>query len=301
MTLPYTTPTAFRRALTERLRAAAKPNGPWPLAELQRQFAYDRLLARLYHLDTGWIVKGATALLARELAVRRTVDIDVYRPGDRGQAEHDLRRAAALDLGDWFIFETGRATPVSDGANGVRIPTTARIGTTEWVRFHVDVVAEDIRMTGSPEDVPPLPAVAILGLDRPGYRVYPLADHIADKTCAILERHGPEKRPSTRFKDLVDMLAVLGSQYVAAANASPNTTAPGATPSCWNAAATTTAVRNERSRQRSGAPPCRWACNGRCRSARRHVEAALLSPLLDGAAPAVAVNDAHAGRGPHAA
>ncbi|MFD0772412.1 hypothetical protein ACFQZ2_00580 [Streptomonospora algeriensis] len=75
MTLPYTTPAAFRRALTERLRAAAKPNGPWPLAELQRQFAYDRLLARLYHLDSGWLVKGATALLARELAVRRTVDI----------------------------------------------------------------------------------------------------------------------------------------------------------------------------------------------------------------------------------
>ncbi|WP_186356131.1 nucleotidyl transferase AbiEii/AbiGii toxin family protein [Streptomonospora sp. PA3] len=216
MTLPYTTPAAFRRALTERLRAAAKPNGAWPLAELQRQFAYDRLLARLYHLDSEWIVKGATALLARELAVRRTVDIDVYRPGDRGQAEHDLRRAAALDLGDWFIFETGGATPVSDGANGVRIPTTARIGTTEWVRFHVDVVAEDIRMTGSPEDVPPLPAVAIPGLDRPGYRVYPLADHIADKTCAILERHGSEQRPSTRFKDLVDMLSVIGSQYVAA-------------------------------------------------------------------------------------
>lgn len=102
MTLPYSTPAAFRRALTERLRAAAKPNGPWPLAELQRQFAYDRLLARLYHLDSGWIVKGATALLARELAVRRTVDIDVYRPTNRGQAEHDLRRAAALELRDWF-------------------------------------------------------------------------------------------------------------------------------------------------------------------------------------------------------
>ncbi|MDT0300619.1 hypothetical protein [Streptomonospora wellingtoniae] len=29
------------------------------------------------------------------------MDIDVYRPGDRGQAEHDLRRAATLDLGDW--------------------------------------------------------------------------------------------------------------------------------------------------------------------------------------------------------
>lgn len=90
MTLPCKTPTAFRRALTDRLRSQAQPNGPWPLAELQRQFAYDRLLARLYLVDNNWIVKGATALLARELAARRTVDIDVYRATSREAAERDL-------------------------------------------------------------------------------------------------------------------------------------------------------------------------------------------------------------------
>lgn len=123
MTLSYKTPAAFRRALTDRLRSQAHPHGPWPLSELQRQFAYDRLLARLYLVDNDWIVKGATALLARELAVRRTVDvdIDIYRNTGRDAAEHDLRAAAARDLGDWFRFETGRSTPISDGANGVRI------------------------------------------------------------------------------------------------------------------------------------------------------------------------------------
>ena len=60
----YTTPAAFRRALTERLRQASK-EGPWTVQQLQRQVAYDRLLERLYLIDDGWIVKGATALLAR--------------------------------------------------------------------------------------------------------------------------------------------------------------------------------------------------------------------------------------------
>jgi hypothetical protein len=61
MNVPYTSLAAFRRALTDRLRRIAQPNGPWPLSELQRQFGYDRLLARLYHVDDQWIIKGATA------------------------------------------------------------------------------------------------------------------------------------------------------------------------------------------------------------------------------------------------
>lgn len=52
----YSTPTAFRRALTDRLRALASEDGKWPLSDLRRQFAYDRLLARLYLLDDGWIL-----------------------------------------------------------------------------------------------------------------------------------------------------------------------------------------------------------------------------------------------------
>jgi hypothetical protein len=74
----YGSPRSFRRALTDRLKTLAA-EGRWGLPELQRQIAYDRLLARLYLVDRGWIVKGATALLARELGVRATIDIDLYR------------------------------------------------------------------------------------------------------------------------------------------------------------------------------------------------------------------------------
>ncbi len=40
------------------------------LQQLQRQMAYDRLLERLYLVDEGWIMKGATVLLARDIGVR---------------------------------------------------------------------------------------------------------------------------------------------------------------------------------------------------------------------------------------
>jgi hypothetical protein len=51
--------------------------GAWTLQQLRRQVAYDRLLERLYLVDEGWIIKGATALLARDLGVRGSLDVEV--------------------------------------------------------------------------------------------------------------------------------------------------------------------------------------------------------------------------------
>jgi hypothetical protein len=76
------------------------------------------------------VVKGATALLARDIGVRATIDIDVYREAARDVAEAELRAAASKDIGDWFAFEIGAARPVADAAAGIRLPVTAYIGTT---------------------------------------------------------------------------------------------------------------------------------------------------------------------------
>jgi len=155
----YRSPGAFRTALTDKLRDLAT-RSRWSLQQLQRQMAYDRLLQRLYLVDEGWIIKGATALLARDIGVRGTIDIDVYREVAREIAERDLRRAAALDIGDWFSFEIGAPRPVVN-SGGVRLPVTALVGNTVWVQFHVDLVGTDLRMTGQPEDVPPLARVVM--------------------------------------------------------------------------------------------------------------------------------------------
>jgi hypothetical protein len=195
----YGSPAAFRRALTDKLRAKAETS-QWTLQQLRRQMAYDRLLERLYLVDDGWVVKGATALLARDIGVRATIDIDVYREAAREVAEADLRSAVARDIGDWFTFELGAGRPVAVGAPGVRIPVSAYIGPTVWASFNVDLVGSDLRMTREPDPVPPLARVVMPDVEQHGYRAYPLVDHIADKVVAMFEPHGERGMPSTRFK-----------------------------------------------------------------------------------------------------
>jgi hypothetical protein len=209
----YLTPAAFRRALTNRLKLAAAQSR-WTMPQLQRQVAYDRLLERLYLIDDGWIVKGATALLARDLGTRGTLGIDIYRQAAREAAEADLRHAAAADVGDWFRFEVRAASPI--GNAGIRLPVNSVIGTTTWVAFHIDLVGSGVCMTGQPEDVPPLARGVIPDVAQHGYKAYPLIDHVADKIAATYERHGDPGMPSTRYRDLVDLVSIVAGASVPA-------------------------------------------------------------------------------------
>ena len=71
-------------------------------------------------------------------------------------------------------------------------------------------------MTGEPEDVPPLAAIDMPDVEQHGYRAYPLVDHVADKVAATFERYGEAGNPSTRFKDLVDLVAIVTGASVLA-------------------------------------------------------------------------------------
>jgi hypothetical protein len=77
---PYGSAAAFRTALRDRFAAIAKADTRYSLDELQRQFAYDRALARLFTAPDAdsWVLKGAGALLARLEQARHSKDIDVY-------------------------------------------------------------------------------------------------------------------------------------------------------------------------------------------------------------------------------
>jgi hypothetical protein len=188
---------------------------PWQLGDLQRQYAYDQLAERLYRLDDGWVIKGATALLARKVSVRHTIDIDVYRAGAIADVERQVRDAAALDIGDWMRFEVGPAVKITaNGAQAARVKVRSFIGTKLWAPFQVDIVADGVVMTGTPDPVPPLTDVQITNRERATWQAYPLVDHVADKVCAILERH--DDNPSTRFKDLIDLVAISGRVTVEA-------------------------------------------------------------------------------------
>lgn len=204
--LRYKTPEAVRRAVTDKLKSEAAVS-LWRLGDLQRQYAYDRLVARLYRVDDGWVIKGATALLARRVSVRHTIDIDLYRAGAIDDVERRFREAAVLDVGDWMRFEVGAAVKIAaNEAQGVRVKVRSFIGTKLWAPFQIDIVADGVVMTGAPEPGRPLTDVNIGDRDQITWKVYPLVDHVADKVCAILERHAGN--PSTRFKDLIDLVAI---------------------------------------------------------------------------------------------
>lgn len=219
MTNPrYASPQALRQAVTDQLRKLAAQRPDARLSDLLRQFAYDRLLARVFTADPDqWVLKGAAAMLARLPAgARHSNDVDLYRrDGDLSEAETALREAAALDIGDYFRFTLGPAQALTQGARATRVPIIAYLGPTEFASFHADLVA-NLSMTGEPDEVPPLIDIDI-GLQQSRYRAYPVADHIADKLCAMLETHpraSGKAVASTRYRDLVDLATFARSSSV---------------------------------------------------------------------------------------
>jgi hypothetical protein len=218
----YGDPRALRQAVSARLRRLASERSGSQLSDLLRQFAYDRLLSRVFQADdNGWVLKGATAMLARLGGqARHTVDVDLYRrSGELGDAEQALRAAAQIDLGDYFRFEIGSPEPIAQGGRALRVPVIAYLGVTEFARFHVDLVT-DIAMTGTPDEVSPLVPIELPGVPQTTYRAYPIPDHIADKVCGLLEMHerndGPAV-PSTRYRDLADLAVFAHTARVEAA------------------------------------------------------------------------------------
>jgi hypothetical protein len=211
---PYASALAFEAALTVRLNAIAVRSG-YTTTQLRRQFAYDRLLARLFvERPEEWILKGGVSMIARLEVARHTADVDIVatdKPVDGAVA--DLHHAAGRDLGDFFAFRFDAPRSLVQGVAGVRLATEAWLGNRRFERFGVDLVS-GVVITGGPDEAEPLLPLNIPGLCRPNYRLYPLVDSIADKVMAIMESY--KGRPSTRFRDLVDLVLIAGSQPVRA-------------------------------------------------------------------------------------
>jgi hypothetical protein len=201
----------MRQAIDDRLRHFLHGRPGSQLSDLQRQFAYDRLLTRAFFAEPDrWVLKGATAMLARLGGrARHTLDVDLYSSrGDLDEAEEALNIAAAIDLSDYFRFALSPGRRILQGQNARRIATEAYLGVTAYARFHVDLVT-GLELRGAPEEVAPLVPIDVPDLIRTSYSAWPVAAHIADKVCAMIESHprqGGEAVPSTRYRDLADLV-----------------------------------------------------------------------------------------------
>jgi hypothetical protein len=99
-------------------------------------------------------------------------------------------------IGDWFRFAIGPGNSAGDGSDAIRFPVTAYVGPTVWQAFHIDLAGESLRVTGEPDEVPPLARLGMPGVEHLDYRVYPLVDHVADKIMATFQRYGQSRSPA---------------------------------------------------------------------------------------------------------
>lgn len=217
MSWPWRSPQATRQALTAKTRARHPPE---LRAQRLREIAYRRLLARLFTTQPErWVIKGGAALLLRLDPNRTSNDIDLAYVADAGEhavALEALITAAGHDLGDFFTFEIARGRTLTVDPDhplerALSVPVIARVGRTTFAEFSVDLGLP--RADLDIEWVEPSPTLtAEVAVDvTPPVALLALPAQIADKACAIFERHGDDETPSSRARDLAD-IAMIATQ-----------------------------------------------------------------------------------------
>lgn len=198
-----------------KVRAANEAKlGRYDINQIRRHFAYDRFLTRLFlDPDSIWILKGGTGLLARvPQQARHTQDIDLHYRGEIERAQTELDAAADRDLGDFFSFDLEQTGRLAGTTSGRKYRVVAYIGDAKFADFQIDAVV-DSNMTGVPDHAPGLRPIDIDGLTTADYRIYPVVDHLADKLVAMTSTFAGN-RPSTRYRDLVDIVLIAQTQTI---------------------------------------------------------------------------------------
>ncbi len=214
----YASPTAFRRALEDRLKQKARNEG-LDFQRLMREVSFDRLLARLFaRKDAAWILKGGYALELRMKEARATKDIDLALRHSLGTQEDvplkaailkALSESAARDLGDFFSFNIGEAMLDLDAApyGGARFPVEALLDDRTFVRFHLDVGAGDVVL--APFDTTQAHDwLAFAGITGAEFPTISREQHFAEKLHSYTL---PRETPNSRARDLIDMLLLIGT------------------------------------------------------------------------------------------
>ncbi|MEU2200771.1 nucleotidyl transferase AbiEii/AbiGii toxin family protein [Isoptericola sp. NPDC019482] len=169
----------------------------------------------LRRLDDRWVLKGGYLLEARlGTRARATRDLDLALTEPVTELANLLTDALADDVdGDGFVFLVSAVrSHLADsdelGGPGARLGVTARLGGKDFARVRVDVVARPDEVTGGIEKVVLPVVVAEPGWAPVAVRAVDLAQHVAEKLHALsaVDAH---PRPSTRVKDLLDVVLVL--------------------------------------------------------------------------------------------
>ncbi len=204
----YASPEAFKQALEQRLRAAAK------FARRRQLLVFDRFLARVVAvLGDAATLKGGLVLELRLERARTTKDVDLRMIGSPDDVLAKLQEVGRRDLDDFMTFEVvpdeDHPEIQNDGTqyDGRRFRAECKLaGKLYGQPFGVDVALGD-PIFGEPEVVVAKDVLAFAGIAPPTLRLYPIETHVAEKLHAYTM---PRPRPNSRVKDLPD-LALLAT------------------------------------------------------------------------------------------
>lgn len=216
---PYPTARGVESAIKDAARKAAQADPSLDVNKRIQLEYFNRFLSRVFSEgeESEWVLKGGTGMLARIRSTRSTRDIDLYRRGfTLDQALDDLRRLASIDLGDHFRFEyVGHESSIAADAqpytDGYRVSFNVFIGVANKGTVQIDL-AVGAGMTDKVQTSLPVTALDLPRLASHQYRLYPVVDQIADKVCATMSEY--DGRPSSREKDLVDIVVFAVTQHI---------------------------------------------------------------------------------------
>lgn len=216
----YKNAAAFRAAIEDRIKSISTKE-KIGIERLRRQFAYDRLLARLFTgSDVEWVLKGGYAMQLRVSDSRATKDVDLavreakLLSGDsdsQGEALLALvQKKARLDQEDFFEFIVTGPIKDLDAApyGGARFHIEAKLDNRPFEKFHLDMGVGDVWI----EPLDQLKARSwIEGMPARSFPAISKEQQFAEKLHAYtLPRQ--EGRPNSRVKDLVDMVLLIQTE-----------------------------------------------------------------------------------------
>lgn len=204
------------RALNERMKSQAARQGIVP-QRLRSVLGFQRLLARFAaDPEATWVLTGGFNLEVRlGLHARATKDLDILRVGgplgEAGLVEDLITEVLERDLGDGFTFEVRtprRIRVVEEEPGSWRVGIALLYFRSPFSSVTIDVITSDTGVASSD----PVLIAPVLGGDPFTIETLDLHRHAAEKFHAYTRLYAGE-RPSTRVKDLVD-LVLLGESGV---------------------------------------------------------------------------------------
>lgn len=214
--MKYTSAAAFRQALDQRLKNESASSG-LAVGRLRKRVAFELFLRRLLAVAPDrWVLKGALALDFRlAVTTRATKDIDLGREDNEQAAIHDVTAAQQLALDDFFTFAAIRTDELegTDEFSAIRFHVTAQLAGRTFEQFLIDIA-----FIGSnpwkPDMIQTFGLLSFAGIEPLTLPAIPLSQHLAEKVHAYTRSYGRSELPSTRPKDLIDILLIASSATI---------------------------------------------------------------------------------------